>query len=259
MHEAILDGRFREDLYYRLNTVPIHIPPLRERKEDIPLLFRKFAADFGEKYRMPPVRLTDEARYVLMNYYWNGNVRQLKNITEQISVIEQQREITPEILRSYLPDENMERLPALAGSSVDNKTFNSEREILYQVLFDMKRDMTELKKTVNDLMNGNNVERHPAQYHDTVSTHPISIEYKSDDAAKKSSKFDHIDDVENIQDVEEYEENVEVKNHSLAEMERKMIEESLKKNNGRKRIVAKELDISERTLYRKIKEYGLEG
>ena len=206
MQQGIRDGRFREDLYYRLNTVPIHVPPLRERKEDIPLLFRKFASDFGEKYRMPPIRLTDEARYLLMNYYWNGNVRQLKNITEQISVIEQQREITPEILRSYLPNENMERLPALAGgNSADNKTFNSEREILYQVLFDMKRDMAELKKTVSDLMGGNLVENHPApSYHDQNISHPITIEYKSDDSAKKTSKFDRIDDIETIQDVEEY-------------------------------------------------------
>ena len=128
MQQAIRDGRFREDLYYRLNTVPISIPPLRDRKEDIPLLFRKFSADFADKYRMPPIRLTDEARMMLMNYYWNGNVRQLKNITEQISVIEQKREITPSILRNYLPHEDMEKLPAifLHGKS-EGKSFNSER------------------------------------------------------------------------------------------------------------------------------------
>ncbi len=260
MQQAIRDGRFREDLFYRLNTVPIHVPPLRERKEDIPLLFRKFAADFAEKYRMPPVRLTEEARRMLMNYYWNGNVRQLKNITEQISVIEQQREITPEILHTYLPDENREHLPALSSKLVDNKTFNSEREILYQVLFDMKRDMAELKRTVHDLMAGNQGE-HSAVYHDqNAARSPITIEYKSDEGQhKKASKFGSIDDVEAIQDVEDYEENVEEeKQHTLADMERKMIEQSLEKNKGRKRAVAKELQISERTLYRKIKEYGLD-
>lgn len=261
MQQGIRDGRFREDLFYRLNTVPIHVPPLRERKEDIPLLFRKFAADFAEKYRMPPVRLTDDARRMLMNYYWNGNVRQLKNITEQISVIEQQREITPEILRSYLPDERTEHLPALSSNLVDNKTFNSEREILYQVLFDMKRDMAELKRTVHDLMAGNQSE-HSAVYHDqNTARSPITIEYKSssdDGQHKKASKFGSIDDVETIQDVEEYVENVEEKQHTLADMERKMIEQSLEKNKGRKRAVAKELQISERTLYRKIKEYGLD-
>ena len=147
--QAIRDGRFREDLYYRLNTVPIFIPPLRERRDDIPLLFRKFAADFAEKYSMPAVRLTDDARQMLMNYYWNGNVRQLKNITEQISVIEQQREINSSILRMYLPNESTEKLPALiSGGKSDNKSFTNEREILYQVLFDMKKDITELKKVV---------------------------------------------------------------------------------------------------------------
>ena len=147
MKQAIREGRFREDLYYRLNTVPVYVPPLRERKEDITLLFRKFASDFADKYRMPPIRLTDEAKTMLTNYYWKGNVRQLKNIAEQISVIEQHREISADILRTYLPDENIERLPALFSDrrSVDQRTFNSEREILYQVLFDMKKDMNDLR------------------------------------------------------------------------------------------------------------------
>ncbi|MGC3979438.1 MAG: sigma-54 dependent transcriptional regulator [Paludibacteraceae bacterium] len=258
MQQAIRDGRFREDLYYRLNTVPIHIPPLRERKEDISLLFRKFAADFAEKYRMPPIRLTDDARLMLINYYWNGNVRQLKNITEQISVIEQQREINSSILRNYLPQENMERLPALS-SGVDAKTFNSEREILYQVLFDMKRDMAELKKTVHELMNGGAVDLHTSSYHDQTPSHPITIEYKTDDAfGKKNTRYGKIDDVETIQEVEEYMENLEEKHQTLADMERKMIQQVLEKNKGKRRAAAKELQISERTLYRKIKEYGLD-
>lgn len=257
MQEAIREGKFREDLYYRLNTVPIHIPPLRERKEDIPLLFRKFAADFAEKYHMPPVRLTDDARVMLMNFYWNGNVRQLKNITEQISVIEQQREITPQILKTYLPQDNMERLPALSSSHVDDKTFNSEREILYQVLFDMKRDMAELKKTVNDLLNGNPVEMAHSAYSEPVSQ-PFTIEYKGSEDGVSKAKFSKINNAENIQDVEDYLENMEEKHQTLAEMERNMIEQALEKNRGKRRAAAKDLQISERTLYRKIKEYGLE-
>src|ERR1035437_3933714 len=154
MVQATREGRFREDLFYRLNTVPIAVPALRERKEDIVLLFRKFASDFAEKYRMPPIKLTEEAKILLTNYYWNGNVRQLKNITEQISVIEQSREISDQILKTYLPKDDIERLPAIfSKNGVDHKTFNSEREILYQVLFDMKKDMTDLTKIVHDLLN----------------------------------------------------------------------------------------------------------
>ena len=154
----------------------------------------------------------------------------------------------------------MERLPALATAG-DSKTFNSEREILYQVLFDMKRDVAELKKTVHDLMGGATPEVHPASFHNQNTTSPITIEYTSADDAhlKKTSKFGNIDDVETIQDVEEYLENLEEKHQTLADMEKKMIQQSLEKNKGRRRAVAKELQISERTLYRKIKEYGIEG
>ena len=153
--QAIAEGRFREDLFYRLNTVPVQIPPLRERGEDISLLFRKFASDFAEKYRMPAIMLTEDARSLLLAYPWPGNVRQLKNITEQISIIETHREITPAILQRYLPAQAMDnRLPMLFGGKAGGggKTFESEREILYQVLFDMRRDVTELKKLVNTLM-----------------------------------------------------------------------------------------------------------
>ena len=139
LSQAIVDGRFREDLYYRLNTVPIQIPPLRERGEDVVLLFRKFASDFAEKYQMPAIQLTDEAKQVLLGYSWPGNVRQLKNITEQISIIETNREVTADILRGYLPQQTLQRLPALAGSK-GGRSFENEREILYQVLFDMRRD-----------------------------------------------------------------------------------------------------------------------
>jgi transcriptional regulator with PAS, ATPase and Fis domain len=153
--QAIAEGRFREDLYYRLNTVPIQIPPLRERAEDIALLFRKFASDFAEKYRMPAIHLTEDAKAMLLAYPWPGNVRQLKNVTEQISIIETNREIHPAILQNYLPTVQMDsRFPMLLGTKGNGpgKTFESEREILYQVLFDMRRDVTELKKLVNTLM-----------------------------------------------------------------------------------------------------------
>lgn len=144
--QAIADGRFREDLYYRLNTVPIPVPALRERGEDVVLLFRKFASDFAEKYRMPAIQLTDDAKQVLLTYPWPGNVRQLKNITEQISIIETNREINASILKNYLPEQsNVQRLPALFGVKNESKSFESEREILYQVLFDMRQDVTELK------------------------------------------------------------------------------------------------------------------
>lgn len=150
--QAISEGRFREDLYYRLNTVPIQIPPLRERGEDAFLLFRKFASDFAEKYRMPAIQLTEDAKQLLISYSWPGNVRQLKNITEQVSIIETNREINASILKGYLPEQNtIQRLPALFGVK-ENKSFESEREILYQVLFDMRQDVTELKKLVHEIM-----------------------------------------------------------------------------------------------------------
>ncbi|MHB9055211.1 MAG: sigma-54 interaction domain-containing protein [Paludibacteraceae bacterium] len=253
--QAIHDGRFREDLFYRLNTVPIFIPPLRERKQDIPLLFRKFAVDFAEKYNMPPIRLTEDARLVLMNYYWNGNVRQLKNITEQISVIEQQRDINSSILRMYLPNENIEKLPALiSGAYSDNKSFSNEREILYQVLFDMKKDITELKKVVNDLNSGHS--QQPAEHvTPTIIQGDNFVNQHSSHLHEKSVKYDDVDDVEPIMDIEDYKED---EKFSLADMEREMIKKILEKHKGRRKAAADELKISERTLYRKIKDYGIE-
>jgi len=267
MKQAIKDGRFREDLYYRLNTVPIYVPPLRERKEDIVLLFRKFASDFADKYRMPPVKLTDNAKVMLTNYYWNGNIRQLKNITEQISVIEQQREISSSILKTYLPNEEMERLPALFSGQHDQKTFNSEREILYQVLFDMKKDMNELKKLVHDIMNG----QQPVAAHFDVDYAQHLMDKKeiiltnherdvvADKKFIKNKPFhDDVDEL-NYQEAEEFQE-VEALHEptSLEEMEKQMIRKTLEKHRGRRKAAAEELKISERTLYRKIKEYGLE-
>ncbi len=251
---AIEKGRFREDLYYRLNTVPIKINPLRERSEDVFLLFRKFARDFAEKYRMPSIQLTDEARIVLLNYSWPGNVRQLKNITEQISIIEQNREITAEVLRNYLPNNAAKNLPALFAKSEEN-SFANEREILYKVLFDMKRDMTDLKKLVLDLIENREapISGDQAQI--------IRNLYKHDQGnfvhEEPSSKHIHIApvDKENIQDTEEFVEE----SLSLEEKEIELIKKALEKHNGKRKYAAQELGISERTLYRKIKEYEING
>ena len=259
---AISQGRFREDLYYRLNAVPIHIPPLRERKEDITLLFRKFAADFAEKYKMPPIRLTEEAQEVLTQYYWKGNIRQLKNITEQISVIEQNREIRADVLKKYLPDDsNQNLLPILANDRnlFDTKNFSNEREILYQVLFDMKKDITDLKAVVNNLMAGRvdvpsyDVVAQPIMPHrkeqevDTV----IDIVPNTKHSLKKISP---ITEDSQIEDTEEYTEE----SLSISDAEKDTIVKALTRHKGKRKYAAQDLKISERTLYRKIKEYGLE-
>ena len=239
--QAIADGRFREDLYYRLNTVPIQIPPLRERGEDVLLLFRKFASDFAEKYRMPAIQLTEDAKQVLLAYPWPGNVRQLKNITEQISIIETNREINAAILQTYLPAQNTQRLPALFGIK-DNKGFESEREILYSVLFDMRQEVSELKKMVHNLMAEKGSV--PIVTPTPPSTMPTIIH-----TVKASCPVD-----DDIQDTEEYVEE----SLSLDEVEKEMIRKALEKHHGKRKSAAQDLNISERTLYRKIKEYGLE-
>lgn len=252
--EAIDEGKFREDLYYRLNTVPIIVTPLRERPDDINLLFRKFARDFAEKYRMPPIVLDEQAKAVLVNYRWPGNVRQLKNITEQISIIEKERDITSEILRNYLPADSSKNLPALF-SKTEEGSFSNEREILYKVLFDMKRDMTELKKLVLDIIEnkespitGDNAHIFRNLY-DTDSGNYVSKE--------PPSKHIHIETVEkeNIQDTEEFVEE----SLSLEDKEIELIKKALDKNKGKRKYAAQELGISERTLYRKIKEYYIKG
>lgn len=232
--QAVSQGKFREDLYYRLNTIPIQIPPLRERSEDILLLFRKFASDCAEKYRMPSIRLDDDARMLLINYRWPGNVRELKNITERISVIEENRDISAEVLRLYLPNVEMEKFPVLVKHEAEQKVFNSEREILYQVLFDMKKDVTELKKLVHEIMNGG-VQLPVVDEPSYVQPHSIHS-------------------MPSIQDAEPYEEET----LSLEEVEKEMIRKALEKHNGRRKNAAADLKISERTLYRKIKEYNLE-
>ncbi|MBQ3191289.1 MAG: sigma-54-dependent Fis family transcriptional regulator [Bacteroides sp] len=260
--EAIAEGRFREDLYYRLNTVPIKVPSLRERSNDIALLFRKFASDFAEKYRMPAIQLTDDAKAMLLAYPWPGNVRQLKNITEQISIIETNRDISAAILQSYLPVQTTEnRLPMLFGSKPGgNKTFESEREILYQVLFDMRRDVTELKKLVNSLMTERGGQPVSAAapsssvpyYQDIGYNLMASPQSPINISPVKHAGNSRIDD--DIQDTEEYVEET----LSLDEVEKEMIRKALERHHGRRKNAAKDLNISERTLYRKIKEYGLE-
>lgn len=234
--QAVTQSKFREDLYYRLNTVPIQIPPLRERGEDIILLFRKFSGDCAEKYRMPPIHLDDEAKQLLLSYRWPGNVRELKNLTERISVIEEARDITADILRLYLPDIAMEKYPVLVKQEQEQKTFNSEREILYQVLFDMKKDVTELKKLVHDIMGG-------------------AVSVVSDESAYAHSHQIHPVVREDIQDTEEV---FEEESLSLEEVEKDIIRKVLEKHNGKRKYAAQELKISERTLYRKIREYNLD-
>lgn len=250
----IQKGKFREDLFYRLNTVPIIIPPLRERKEDILLLFRKFAVDFAERYRMPAVNLTDDAKQLLLNYRWPGNIRQLKNLTEQLSVIEQNREINAEVVHTYLPDYFESKLPALVEAS-DQKTFASEREILYKLLFDMKNDMTDLKKLVLDIMQKGSVDGDVQE----DNAHLIKKLYQSVD----SDNMEHLNQVKtieynrrdesNIQDTEEIiEESL-----SLENKEKELIKKALEKHSGKRKYAAQDLGISERTLYRKIKEYDI--
>ncbi len=255
--EAIHNGRFREDLYYRLNTVPISIPPLRERPEDIPLLFRKFAADFAEKYRMPPIALDENAKAMLVNYKWPGNVRQLKNVTEQISVIEETRHISPDIIHRYLPDYNPTKLPAIyTKGQASESSFSSEREILYKILFDMRNDVNDLKKLVLDMLRGDIASVEMQGSNATI----IQNLYRDSEPIIKGSQVLTPENKafsassSNIQDTEEIVEE----SLSLLDKEKEMIVKALEKYKGKRKYAAQELGISERTLYRKIKEYNLE-
>jgi transcriptional regulator with PAS, ATPase and Fis domain len=255
---AIDNGRFREDLFYRLNTVPIRMPALRERGEDIFLLFRKFAVDFSEKYRMPAIRRDSEAKNVLLNYSWPGNVRQLKNITEQISIIESEREITASVLRNYLPDYGGVKLPAIIKKE-DEKSFSSEREILYKILFDMKSDMNDLKKLVFDLIRGGEAD---LTFHESNSNVIKNLfrEANKEDNISKNTEPSSVDfsTHQTRNDIQDTEEIIE-ESFSLADKEVEMINKALEKYNGKRKLAANELGISERTLYRKIKEYGIES
>ncbi len=257
IQQAIEKGKFREDLYYRLNTVPINVPPLRERKQDIFLMFRKFASDFSSKYRMPTIKLDAEAEQLLTNYYFQGNVRQLKNITEQISVIEKQRDITADIMLGYLPQQKNSQLPMIVSNTSQVGDFN-ERDLLYKVLFDMKKDLTDLKKIVIDLIENDNQSNQDflpenaqiiKKLYQEIGTPETQIQLGYNDNAptpviKKETEKIPVEDAEEEQ-------------LSLHGVEEEMIRKALKKYKNKRKKAAAELGISERTLYRKITEYNI--
>lgn len=264
MLEAIEKEKFREDLYYRLSTVEISLPPLRNRKEDIVLLFRKFASDFAQKYHMPPLQLDEEAQALLTEYRWSGNIRQLRNVAEQLSVLEQERNITGGLLRGYLPDRG-KQLPALIGKKEKESDFSSEREILYKVLFDMKNDLNDLKKLTLELMNNGTSEKIQKKNQGLIekiygkeTEESEETNLNSVDIATFESKIPEISKV-NAVDKYDYAETIEEEEPlSLQAKELEMIKQALLRCNGKRKLAAKELGISERTLYRKIKQYDLQ-
>ncbi len=248
--DAIVKGRFREDLYYRLNTVPIHIPPLRDRAEDTHLLFRKFAGDFAEKYRMPTLTLQPDAQKLLMSYRWPGNVRQLKNVTEQLSILEQNKDISAEVLMHYLPQETFSGVPALMHAERGHDL--NERELLYKVLFDMKKDISELKKIVFNIVSGE----------ENIEMQNLSAE--SQNFLKESDTVTPVIQTSQPSITLTKPTQIEVKSHepveeslSIADREKELITKALIKYRGKRKGAARELGISERTLYRKIQEYGI--
>ncbi|MEM8765134.1 MAG: sigma-54 dependent transcriptional regulator [Bacteroidota bacterium] len=268
MFEAIEKEKFREDLYYRLSTVEINIPPLRDRQQDIHLLFRKFASDFGQKYKMPTIRLEDPAIALLLKYRWPGNIRQLRNIAEQVSVLEENRSISGATLASYLPNMQNTNLPAVIGHSKKEGDFSSEREILYKVLFDMKGDLNDLKKLTLELLNNNDTskvqeenqnliqkiygaEETAPSHEEEISAEVLHLPQPIVETAPTAipvNKEDRYHFAEEIQEEETL---------SLQEKEIELIKKSLERNRGKRKAAANELGISERTLYRKIKQYDL--
>ncbi|MEO7119502.1 MAG: helix-turn-helix domain-containing protein, partial [Ginsengibacter sp.] len=247
-------GRFREDLYYRLNTVPIRVPALRDRKEDIYLLFRKFAVDFAERYKSPPVQLDEDAQNVLMNYPWPGNVRQLKNLAEQISVLSQDKNITGSQVSKFLPETNFTRLPVLASAHApgNQKEFSNEREILYKLFFDVKKDVTELKRMFFDVLqnpatiNGNHNFKNDKLL-DDFHNEPINPAMSNGQPVVLNNN--------NNTDIDEHHEVEE--SLSIMDAEKELIIKALKKHRGKRRDASSDLGISERTLYRKLKEYNI--
>ncbi len=251
MQSAIRKEKFREDLYYRLSTVEIHLPALRDRNEDIHLLFRKFASDFAQKYRMPSIRLDENAVTILLNYRFPGNIRQLKNLAEQISVIEENRTVSALKLQQYLPN-NKGNLPAIIGGKNEND-FATERDIMYKILFDMRNDINDLKKLTLDLMKNGNAENIEEEHHQLIEKiygnketqkHNVEVLNIPQNQAKEKD-YDFIETIEEDESL------------SLQDKEIEMIKKSLEKNNNKRKLAAKELGISERTLYRKIKQYDL--
>ncbi len=267
MFDAIKKEKFREDLYYRLSTVEINIPPLRERQNDIHLLFRKFASDFGQKYKMPTIRLDDNAVQLLLKYRWPGNIRQLRNIAEQVSVLEEQRNISISTLNGYLPNASQTNLPAVVGSEKSESDFSTEREILYKVLFDMKGDLNDLKKLTMELLKNNDSQKVQEE-----NEHLIQKIYGSEDKELPIEEDETTNvlqlpepQVETAQAVVSKKEDLyyfaeeieEEETLSLQEKEIELIKKSLERNRGKRKAAATELGISERTLYRKIKQYDL--
>ena len=261
VQKAIQKGKFREDLFYRLSTVPIFLEPLRERKNDIHLLFRKFSADFAEKYRMPGIRLNQKAVDILEKYSWPGNIRQLKNVAEQISVIENSREVDELILTKYLPDIDSSRnLPMVIDGHKESDNF-SERDILYKVLFEMKQDVTEMKRVIVDLLNNNNLSNNEKTALITklsdYSALDGEIKFNEQPNNTVSLQEENISEEPPSYNIS-FQESVEIEESlSLEEREKELIQKALKKHNGRRKNAAKELGISERTLYRKIKEFEI--
>lgn len=240
LQQAIDSGRFREDLFFRLNTVPIEVPPLRERKEDIPLLFRKFAADVAVQYKMPSVVLTDEARGVLMSYYWRGNIRQLKNVAEQISALETSREITAEVLRKYLEPVSTSA-PTMSFAGGGSQEYASERELLYKILFDMRSDINELKRMLSSVLQGQPV--HPQQPAEVRNYLPEAVVTQPAEVVDYAESEVVVDEPQ--------------RERTKADMQREQILQALKNNKGRRRDAARDLFLSERTLYRRMKDLGI--
>ncbi len=263
MYDAIKEGKFREDLYYRLSTIEITLPPLRERKEDIHILFRKFASDFALKYKMPTLKLDEQAIQLLLKYPWNGNIRQLRNIAEQISVLERERNINAVTLQNYLPTMGG-HFPSVVSQKKSESDFSNEREILYKVLFDMKADLNDVKKLTMELMRNGNTQQVQQENEELIQKiykpeTEINIpkpeekqievlqipKETSTSVYSDSEKFEYIEDI------------TEEETLSLHEKELELIKKSLERNKGKRKLAAKELGISERTLYRKIKQFDL--
>jgi transcriptional regulator with PAS, ATPase and Fis domain len=256
MKEAIKKGKFREDLYYRLSTVEIYLPPLRNRKEDIPLLFRKFASDFAQKYKMPTLRLEEEAQLLLVQYQWSGNIRQLRNVAEQVSVLEKNRVLNAATLRDYLPNMGSQ-LPAVIGGNEKEADFSSEREILYKVLFDMKSDLNDLKKLTHELMENENLTSVQKNNPELIKKIYGEEDNKTLEFITPENKPINQQPPPPVNDYDYAETVIEEEPLSLLDKEIEMIKLALKRSNGKRKIAAKELGISERTLYRKIKQFDL--
>tara|TARA_B100001057_G_scaffold458098_1_gene507017 strand:+ start:4107 stop:5342 length:1236 start_codon:yes stop_codon:yes gene_type:complete len=253
MDDAIKRGKFREDLYYRLSTVEIKVPPLRSRKDDIHLLFRKFASDFAKKYNMPTVRLDENAQKLLTNYNWSGNVRQLRNIAEQLSILEEKRHISSTLLDNYLSEGKIS-LPALINKRKESNDFSNEREIMYKILFDMKKDLNELKKITKHL-NPNTQNIESEDYNNVDKLYSVKSDFDSKNIESNSSYSKEISNKDKYHFAEEIREEETL---SIHDKELELIIKALERNNGKRKAAAEELGISERTLYRKIKQNDIE-